>query len=113
MFRRVRPLLLSTAFVSLVASSAFAQQAPACGGDLSAFLAGVKSEAVAKGIPADVLTTLGKAMSTAALSPPVRKFIDEIGTQAVGNLPAKAQANFEAYYPMVKQMTEDTGAKLD
>ena len=66
-----------------------------------------------KGIPADVLATLGKAMSTAALSPPVRKFIDEIGTQAVGNLPAKAQANFEAYYPMVKQMTEDTGAKLD
>ena len=65
-------------------------------------------------IPARAPTTpVGKAMSTAALSPPVRKFIDEIGTQAVGNLPVKAQANFEAYYPMVKQMTEDTGAKLD
>ena len=55
MFRRVRPLLLSTVFVSLATASAFAQQAPACGGDLSAFLAGVKSEAVAKGIPADVV----------------------------------------------------------
>ena len=55
MFRRVRPLLLSTVFVSLATASAFAQQAPACGGDLAAFLAGVKSEAVAKGIPADVV----------------------------------------------------------
>jgi lytic murein transglycosylase len=55
MFRRVRPLLVSTAFVSLMASSAFAQQAPACGGDLSTFLEGVKAEAVAKGIPADIV----------------------------------------------------------
>ncbi len=53
--------LLSTAF----ASSALAQS---CGGDLGAFLEGVKAEAVAKGIPAEVAD---RALSGARIDPKV------------------------------------------
>jgi len=53
--------LLSTAF----ASSALAQS---CGGDLGAFLEGVKAEAVAKGIPAEVAD---QALSGARIDPKV------------------------------------------
>ncbi|MFB2550743.1 lytic murein transglycosylase [Ensifer soli] len=49
----LRPLLLPFALLALSAPGAFAQETPACGGDLSAFLAGVKAEAIAKGIPAE------------------------------------------------------------
>ncbi|MQW87451.1 lytic murein transglycosylase [Sinorhizobium saheli] len=53
--------LLSFALLTLTGTSALAQSpaatgtpAVACGGDLATFLEGVKAEAVAKGIPADV-----------------------------------------------------------
>ncbi len=48
--RLVRRFGLALALGTLLASTASAEQ---CGGDLSAFLAGVKAEAVAKGIPAE------------------------------------------------------------
>lgn len=65
MIRTTRHALASVALLALTASTAFAQTAPqtgtqsaapaaACGGDLGAFLQGVKAEAVAKGVPADV-----------------------------------------------------------
>ena len=52
-----RGLAFAAVFCSLSSGVAFAQapaqpQAPACGGDLSAFLAGVKTEAMANGVPA-------------------------------------------------------------
>ncbi len=59
----VRPLSLAFALTGLLASAAFAQPAspqpvsgqkpPACGGDLSAFLQGVKAEALSMGVPAE------------------------------------------------------------
>ncbi len=64
--------VLSIGFLTLLASSALAQQAAkpatpavACGGDLAAFLQGVKAEAIAKGIPADVVD---RALAGAAIS---------------------------------------------
>ncbi|MEI3851368.1 MULTISPECIES: lytic murein transglycosylase [Ensifer] len=65
MIRTTRHALASVALLALTASTAFAQTATqtgtqsaapaaACGGDLGAFLQGVKAEAVAKGVPADV-----------------------------------------------------------
>ncbi|MCV9961044.1 lytic murein transglycosylase [Pararhizobium sp. BT-229] len=51
--------VLSIGFLTLLTSTAMAQQAPtpaaACGGDLATFLQGVKAEAIAKGIPADAV----------------------------------------------------------
>ncbi|MCA1439601.1 lytic murein transglycosylase [Ensifer sp. IC4062] len=55
-----RKALLTLGLLALTGTSALAQTQPqttspaACGGDLAAFLEGVKGEAVAKGIPADV-----------------------------------------------------------
>ena len=51
-----------TAF--LFAGAAQAQTAPACGGDLSAFLQGVKAEALSRGVTADVVD---RALAGAAL----------------------------------------------
>lgn len=48
---RCAPVLLSLVFSSFLAGAALAQQV-ACGGDLAPFLAGVKAEAVASGVPA-------------------------------------------------------------
>ena len=46
--------IVSAGFLTLfLGGTAFAQQ-PACGGDLGAFLAGVKAEAVSRGVSADV-----------------------------------------------------------
>ncbi|MEZ2132327.1 MULTISPECIES: lytic murein transglycosylase [unclassified Sinorhizobium] len=46
---------LALLFVSMIATGAAAQQGPqaACGGDLSAFLQGVKADAVAAGVPSE------------------------------------------------------------
>jgi lytic murein transglycosylase len=50
----VRRLSLASVVAGCLASTALAQTpAPACGGDLSTFLEGVKAEAIAKGIPGD------------------------------------------------------------
>ncbi len=61
--------VLSIGFLTLLTSSALAQQAmtPAapCGGDLASFLQGVKAEAIAKGIPADAVD---RALAGAAIS---------------------------------------------
>ncbi|WP_349434911.1 lytic murein transglycosylase [Pararhizobium sp. A13] len=61
--------VLSIGFLTLLASSALAQQtvAPAapCGGDLASFLQGVKAEAIAKGIPAEAVD---RALAGAAIS---------------------------------------------
>ena len=51
-----------TAF--LLAGAAQAQTAPACGGDLNAFLDGVKAEALARGVSADVVD---RALAGAAI----------------------------------------------
>jgi len=53
---RRAPALLTLVACTVFAGSAFAQTA-ACGGDLGAFLAGVKAEAVASGISADAVDT--------------------------------------------------------
>ncbi|MEK1926486.1 MAG: lytic murein transglycosylase [Rhizobium giardinii] len=61
--------VLSIGFLTLLTSSALAQQtvAPAapCGGDLASFLQGVKAEAIAKGIPAEAVN---RALAGAAIS---------------------------------------------
>jgi lytic murein transglycosylase len=56
-FAASRRLALAALTTTILAAPAFAQApsaapAPACGGDLSAFLEGVKQEAVSKGVPA-------------------------------------------------------------
>ena len=48
-----RRLGLASILVGCLSSTALAQQAPACGGDLGAFLEGVKAEAITKGVPAE------------------------------------------------------------
>ncbi|OHV84218.1 lytic murein transglycosylase [Rhizobium sp. LCM 4573] len=49
-----RRLGLASILVGSLSSTALAQQqAPACGGDLGAFLEGVKAEAITKGVPAE------------------------------------------------------------
>ncbi|MBU1315194.1 lytic murein transglycosylase [Pseudorhizobium marinum] len=60
-----RNLILSALLSTAFASSALAQS---CGGDLGAFLEGVKAEAVAKGIPAEVAD---RALSGARIDPKV------------------------------------------
>jgi lytic murein transglycosylase len=76
MNRTARHALASVALLALTASTAFAQTATqtgaqgaapavACGGDLGAFLQGVKAEAVAKGVPADVAD---RALAGAAIN---------------------------------------------
>lgn len=60
-----RNLILSALLSTAFASSALAQS---CGGDLGAFLEGVKAEAVAKGIPAEVTD---RALSGARIDPKV------------------------------------------
>lgn len=75
MIRTARRALASVALLALTASTALAgttaQTSPepgtppvACGGDLGAFLQGVKAEAVAKGVPADVVD---RALAGAAI----------------------------------------------
>jgi lytic murein transglycosylase len=53
---RRAPAVLALVISSLFAGTAFAQTA-ACGGDMGEFLAGVKAEAMATGIPADAVDT--------------------------------------------------------
>lgn len=60
----VRRTAVSAFAIACLASSAMAQSPQACGGDLGAFLDGVKSEAVAKGIPADAID---KALAGASI----------------------------------------------
>ncbi|OAP38602.1 lytic transglycosylase [Sinorhizobium glycinis] len=58
MIGKARNALLTLGLLALSSPSALAQtQSPsvACGGDLAAFLEGVKTEAVGKGIPADIV----------------------------------------------------------
>jgi lytic murein transglycosylase len=61
--------VLSIGFLTLLTSSALAQQtttpAAPCGGDLASFLQGVKAEAIAKGIPAEAVD---RALAGAATS---------------------------------------------
>ncbi len=61
--------VLSIGFLTLLTSSALAQQtttpAAPCGGDLASFLQGVKAEAIAKGIPAEAVD---RALAGAAIS---------------------------------------------
>ncbi|QRM56007.1 lytic murein transglycosylase [Sinorhizobium sp. BG8] len=57
-----------TAALTLLLTGVAHAQAPACGGDLGAFLAGVKAEAVATGVPADVAD---RALAGAAIDPKV------------------------------------------
>ncbi|WP_457583822.1 lytic murein transglycosylase [Ensifer canadensis] len=64
MILKARHALASVALLALTTSPVLAQQAPACGGDLGAFLQGVKAEAVAKGVPADVVD---RALAGAAI----------------------------------------------
>jgi len=72
MTRGTRRSLLSFTLFTLLASTAYAQEtttpaaqpAVACGGDLSAFLDGVKTEALGKGIPADAVD---RALAGAAI----------------------------------------------
>jgi lytic murein transglycosylase len=72
MTRGTRHSLLSFGLFTLLASTALAQEttpqaaapAVACGGDLGAFLEGVKAEALAKGIPAEAI---GRALAGAAI----------------------------------------------
>jgi lytic murein transglycosylase len=68
-----RPLSFAFALTGLLASSAFAQPAspqpaPACGGDLSAFLQGVKAEALTMGVPAEAAD---RALAGAVIDPKV------------------------------------------
>jgi lytic murein transglycosylase len=63
------PLAAAALSLAVAASPAAAQQAQ-CGGDLGAFLAGVKAEAVADGIPADVAD---RALAGAQIDPKVLK----------------------------------------
>ncbi|WP_112816126.1 lytic murein transglycosylase [Ensifer sp.] len=65
MILKARHALASVALLALTASPVLAQQAPACGGDLGTFLQGVKAEAVAKGVPADVVD---RALAGAAIN---------------------------------------------
>ena len=76
MTRTARRALASVALLALTASAAAAQTAAstgaktaspavACGGDLATFLQGVKAEAVAKGVPADVAD---RALAGAAIN---------------------------------------------
>jgi lytic murein transglycosylase len=78
----VRPISLALALTGLLASAAFAQpaspqpvsgqptsgQRPACGGDLSAFLQGVKAEALTMGVPAEAAD---RALAGAVIDPKV------------------------------------------
>lgn len=62
---KVHAFALALTLTGLMASTATAQTAaPACGGELSTFLSGVKAEAIAKGIPAEAAD---KALSGAAI----------------------------------------------
>ncbi|WP_275783539.1 lytic murein transglycosylase [Pararhizobium gei] len=69
MIRGTLRSVLSIGFLTLLASSAMAQDAATpkapCGGDLATFLEGVKAEALAKGIPAEAVD---RALSGAAIS---------------------------------------------
>ncbi|MCK3776322.1 lytic murein transglycosylase [Ensifer sesbaniae] len=88
MNRIARHALASIALLTFTASTAFAQTAAqtgtqsaapavACGGDLGAFLEGVKAEAVAKGVPADVAD---RALAGAAID---QKVLSRDRTQGV------------------------------
>src|SRR5688572_24520017 len=59
---------LALVFTSMIATGAAAQQQPACGGDLSAFLDGVKQEAIAAGVPAEAAD---RALAGAQIDPKV------------------------------------------
>ena len=48
--KRTAPVALALLFSSIISGTALAQTAAPCGGDLSTFLAGVKTEAIASGI---------------------------------------------------------------
>ena len=63
-----RRLGLASLLAGCLASTAVAQQAPACGGDLPAFLEGVKAEAIAKGRSAEAAD---KALAGAQIDPKV------------------------------------------
>lgn len=69
MIRGTLRSVLSIGFLTLLTSSALAQQtttpAAPCGGDLASFLQGVKAEAIAKGIPAEAVD---RALAGAAIS---------------------------------------------
>lgn len=88
MTRTARRALASVALLALTASAAAAQTAAstgaktaspavACGGDLATFLQGVKAEAVAKGVPADVAD---RALAGAAIN---EKVLSRDRTQGV------------------------------
>ncbi|MEY9780659.1 membrane-bound lytic murein transglycosylase B [Sinorhizobium fredii] len=70
MIGKARNALLTIGLLALSTTSVLAQtqpqpqSSPACGGDLAAFLDGVKSESVGKGIPADVVD---RALAGAAI----------------------------------------------
>ena len=54
--RSFRGLALAVTICTMSSGVAFAQTvAPTCGGDLSTFLQGVKTEAIGKGVPADAV----------------------------------------------------------
>ena len=54
MRQKLKTTLAAGLTAVLLAGSAHAQSAAACGGDLDAFIAGVKAEALSRGVPAEV-----------------------------------------------------------
>lgn len=63
--------------------------------------------------PVDIVQRLGREMQAVVAQPEVRQRIEAIGAEPIGNSPAEAAAAYQRLLPVVLQLVEATGARLD
>lgn len=63
--------------------------------------------------PDAIVERLGREMQTIVMQPEVRRRIEELGLEPIGNRPAEATAAYKAFLPVALKLVQDTGAKLD
>ena len=63
--------------------------------------------------PDDIIERLGREVVAVIKQPGVRKRIEELGLEPVGNTPAEATAAYKAFLPVALQLAKDTGVTLD
>ncbi|MFJ1255138.1 Bug family tripartite tricarboxylate transporter substrate binding protein [Cupriavidus sp. CuC1] len=63
--------------------------------------------------PNDIVERLGREVSALVKTPQTSQRIEDMGAEAIGNLPAEAVTAYKAYLPGVLKLTADTGVTLD
>jgi len=63
--------------------------------------------------PDAIVERLGREVAAAVNEPDLRRRIEELGAEPVGNLPAQATAAYQAFLPISLKLTRDTGVTLD